>query len=431
MMTRPKNRFSFTPFSRKQLQVLSWWRYPKTRSLDAIVCDGSVRAGKTVVMSLSYVLWSMATFDGQQFGMAGKTIGSFRRNVLRPLKQMLTSEGYTVLDSRTENMLTIAKGSHTNYYFIFGGKDEASQDLVQGITLAGFFFDEVALMPQSFVSQATARCSVSGAKLWFNCNPEGPYHWFKVEYIDQLAEKRALRIHFQMEDNPSLSPDVIARYHRAYSGVFYQRYILGLWVLSDGVVYSNFERDTMVAELPEDAVPEKYWISVDYGTQNPTVFLLWGLYHGVWYCMDEYYYSGRGTGKQKTDEQYADDLEDFYYGYGIGRHECPLIVDPSAASFKKALRNRGFKVVNANNDVITGIRFAMTAMNCGQIKFSERCQNLIKEFSSYVWDEKAAQRGIDAVVKEHDHACDAMRYFCMHVLYKRPGKTVQLFKGGI
>ena len=154
---KTRSKFEFTPFSRKQLQVLSWWANPDTQDREAIICDGSVRAGKTVVMSLSFVIWSMINFNGQQFGMAGKTIGSFRRNVLRPLRNMLESEGYAIHDSRSDNMLTISKNGHTNYYYIFGGKDEASQDLVQGVTLAGFFFDEAALMPQSFVNQATAR----------------------------------------------------------------------------------------------------------------------------------------------------------------------------------------------------------------------------------------------------------------------------------
>ena len=252
-------RFNFTPFSKKQLQVLSWWTNPTLKDYEAIICDGSVRAGKTVVMILSYVIWSMTQFNGQQFGLAGKTIGSFRRNVLRPLRSMLESEGYIIRDSRSENMLTISKNGHTNFYFIFGGKDEASQDLVQGITLAGFFFDEVALMPQSFVNQATARCSVSGAKMWFNCNPSGPYHWFKLDWIDRLKGKRALRLHFTMHDNPSLDKATISRYERMYSGVFYQRYIQGLWVMSEGVIYDNFDKDTMVVnELPNHF--EKYYV---------------------------------------------------------------------------------------------------------------------------------------------------------------------------
>lgn len=407
-----KGRFPFTPFSQKQLQVLSWWANDKLKDYEAIICDGSVRAGKTVVMSLSYVLWSMTQFDGQQFGMAGKTIGSFRRNVLRPLRSMLESEGYLIRDSRSDNMVTISKNGHTNYYFIFGGKDEASQDLVQGITLAGFFFDEVALMPQSFVNQATARLSVEGAKAWFNCNPESPYHWFKLQWIDDLANKNALRIHFLMEDNPSLSSEIINRYKTMYTGVFYQRYILGMWAVADGIIYDNFDKDTMVVrDLP--AGFDKYYVSCDYGTQNPTVFLLWGRNNGTWYLIKEYYYSGRTHSRQKTDQQYCDDLKAF-----LGNIKARIIVDPSAASFIAVLRERGFRVKKAKNDVMDGIRVTQTAMNEGSIKFSENCPNLFKELASYVWDEKAAEYGEDKPVKAHDHACDAMRYFVYMVIYK-------------
>ena len=333
---------------------------------------------------------------------------------------MLESEGYAIHDSRSDNMLTISKNGHTNYYFIFGGKDEASQDLVQGITLAGFFFDEVALMPQSFVNQATARCSVSGSKMWFNCNPEGPYHWFKLEWIDQMKDKRALRLHFMMQDNPSLAQETIDRYNRMYSGVFYQRYILGLWVMSEGVIYDNFDRDTMVVnELPNHF--EKYYVSCDYGTQNPTVFLLWGRNHGTWYLVKEYYYSGRATAHQKTDEQYCQELKKF-----LGNIRAKIIIDPSAASFIAVLRNNGFRVQKAKNDVVDGIRVTQTAMNEGKILFSNRCPNLFKELSSYVWDEKAAERGEDKPVKEHDHACDAMRYFVYMVIHK--GFTAKITK---
>ncbi|WP_338208323.1 PBSX family phage terminase large subunit [Lactiplantibacillus paraxiangfangensis] len=409
-----KARFHFKPFTRKQLQVLSWWRYSGTRDKEAIICDGSVRAGKTVIMSLSYVLWSMTEFNNQQFGIAGKTIGSLRRNVIRPLKTMLEGRGYKVHDARSENMLIISKGRKTNYYFLFGGKDEASQDLVQGITLAGFFFDEVALMPQSFVNQATARCSVDGSKLWFNCNPAGPYHWFKLEWIDKLEEKRALRIHFMMSDNPSLSQSIRDQYERRYSGVFYQRYILGLWVLSEGIIYDNFDQNTMVGEPSDNANFEKYYVSCDYGTLNPTVFLLWGLFDGTWYCLDEYYYSGRTMQHQRTDEQYADDLSKF-----LGGIKAQIIVDPSAASFIRVLRNRGFTVVKAKNDVLDGIRATQTAMNTGKIMLTRKCKSLFKELASYVWDEKAAERGEDKPVKQHDHACDAMRYFVYMVIFQQ------------
>src|SRR5690625_4947113 len=269
--------FKFKPFSLKQLKILNWWtKDSPVKDKDGIICDGSVRSGKTVAMSLSYVMWSMETFDDENFGMAGKTIGSFRRNVVTPLKRMLLSRGYRVKDHRADNMLSITRKGVTNYFYIFGGKDEVSQDLIQGITLAGMFFDEVALMPQSFVNQATARCSVEGSKLWFNCNPAGPYHWFKLEYLDQLEKKNMLHLHFTMDDNLSLSERIKERYKRMYSGIFFKRYILGLWVLAEGVIYDMFNNEKhVIKEWPKGIYD--YQITVDYGTTNPTAFILQGI----------------------------------------------------------------------------------------------------------------------------------------------------------
>ena len=180
--------FRFKPFSRKQKQILTWWLSESpVYGKDGIIADGAIRSGKTVSMSLSFVLWAMEHFREENFAMCGKTIGSFRRNVLTVLKLMLRSRGYKLKDHRADNLVEISRKGVTNYFYIFGGKDERSQDLIQGITLAGVFFDEVALMPESFVNQATGRCSVEGSKFWFNCNPEGPYHWFKQNWIDRCS----------------------------------------------------------------------------------------------------------------------------------------------------------------------------------------------------------------------------------------------------
>lgn len=188
-MKRIKQFFHFQPFSRKQRKVLNWWTETSpVKDYDGIIADGAIRSGKTVSMSLSFVLWAMSTFNGQNFAMCGKTIGSFRRNVLFWLKLMLKSRGYRVTDHRADNLVIVSRGSVENNFYIFGGKDERSQDLIQGITLAGVFFDEVALMPESFVNQATGRCSVDSSKYWFNCNPDGPYHWFKLNWIRKVKE---------------------------------------------------------------------------------------------------------------------------------------------------------------------------------------------------------------------------------------------------
>ncbi|MDB8438612.1 PBSX family phage terminase large subunit [Turicibacter sanguinis] len=411
-MMKKRAKFKFQPFSKKQKKILTWWM-PNSpmQDKDGIIADGAIRSGKTVSMSLSYVLWAMESFDGQNFGMCGKTIGSFRRNVLFWLKLMLVSRGYRVTDQRADNLLVVQRGDVVNYFYIFGGKDERSQDLIQGITLAGCFFDEVALMPQSFVNQATGRCSVDGSKYWFNCNPDGPFHWFKMEWIDKKVDKNILYLHFTMDDNLSLSERVKERYRKMYSGVFYERYILGKWKVAEGVIYSMFDTAKHLKEIVDDLKGE-YYVSIDYGTQNATVFLLWLKTKEMSYCLKEYYYSGREEGIQKTDSEFADDLEDFTKDYKIRR----VIVDPSAASFIAELKKRKFNIKKAKNDVLDGIRFTASLLSECKIFFSKKCTNTIKEFNSYVWDEKAANRGEDKPVKENDHAMDAVRYYCYTIL---------------
>ena len=244
--------FHFSPFSKKQKQVLTWWcRGSPVHDKTGIIADGAIRSGKTISMSLSFVMWAMSSFSGQNFAMCGKTIGSFRRNVLFWLKLMLRSRGYSITDHRADNLLTIRKDGRENYFYIFGGKDERSQDLIQGITLAGVFFDEVALMPESFVNQATGRCSVKGSKFWFNCNPDGPYHWFNVNWIDKAAEKNILYLHFTMDDNLSLDEEIKARYRSMYVGVFFQRYILGLWKAAEGIIYDMFDENKHVQDIKD------------------------------------------------------------------------------------------------------------------------------------------------------------------------------------
>lgn len=439
--------FKFREFSKKQKQVLTWWcKDSPVRDYDGIIADGSIRSGKTVSMSLSYVMWAMDTFDDETFGMAGKTIGSFRRNVLTPLKRMLRSLGYKTEDHRSDNCLIIRKNGKENTFYIFGGKDEGSQELVQGITCAGFFFDEVALMPESFVNQATGRCSVDGSKLWFNCNPESPMHWFKLEWIDKCITnlkssevkerqekgeilRNILYLHFTMDDNLSLSEKIKERYRSMYTGVFFLRFIKGLWAVAEGLIYTSFTDENLYEDVPIalKSTGTRY-IAVDYGTHNPCVFLdVWDDGQTVW-VDNEYRWDStseearRRTDPQKTDGEYADDMAVF-----IGDRpdmQCPIVVDPSAASFITELRLRGYAVRAADNAVEDGIRVlsAMFANKTVRIH-KTRCRGLIAELHSYVWDNKAAERGEDKPVKQKDHAPDALRYYVYTVLPKwRTGK---------
>lgn len=430
-----KASFKFKPFSNKQLKILTWWlANSPVHDRDGIIADGAIRSGKTISMCLSYAMWAMESFNGQNFGMCGKTIGSFRRNVLFWLKLMLVSRGYKVVDQRADNLVIVSRKNVTNYFYVFGGKDERSQDLIQGITLAGCFFDEVALMPESFVNQATGRCSVDGSKFWFNCNPDGPYHWFKVNWIDKQDEKNLLYLHFTMDDNLSLTEKIKARYRSMYSGVFYDRYIRGLWAIAEGIIYDMFSKEKHIVDVQklidcgEITLTGERYVSIDYGTQNPTVFLLWEkANNSFYYCTREYYYSGRENGVQKTDAEYADDLKEWLGNTKVNR----IIIDPSAASFIAQLQKNGFKIKKANNSVLDGIRLVATLLNELKLFFDVSCTNTVKEFGSYVWDVKASEHGEDKPVKEHDHAMDAIRYFCMTILKVKAGMRILKPKGGI
>lgn len=341
-----------TPFSEKQMQVLCWWgeKSPHRNKL-AVICDGAVRSGKTTCMGISFFLWAMARFQNTSFAVCGKTIRSVRRNVVAELIPKLKSMGFSMRVRQAENEIILSYQGRENRFYLFGGRDESSAALIQGMTLGGVLFDEVALMPRSFVEQASARCSISGSKLWFNCNPEGPMHWFYREWILRAEERGALYLHFTMDDNPSLSPRIRARYEKAYSGTFYRRFILGEWTAAKGLIYDFFTPQEYCGRVPEKPW-ERVRISIDYGTVNPTSFGLWALKDGVWYRAREYYFDSRREGQQKTDAEYVADLKKFAAGETVEK----VIVDPSAASFIEALRREGFPVSKADNDVADGIR---------------------------------------------------------------------------
>ena len=400
----------FQSFSKKQLIALTWWHESSPFcGYDGLICDGAVRSGKTTCMSLSFVAWAFYRFDDENFAICGKTITSLKRNILTGLLPALRQAGFECRERLSSNMLEITYLNRTNRFYLFGGKDESSASLIQGITLAGLFLDEVALMPRSFVEQALARCSVSKSAFWFNCNPENPKHWFYEEWIKKAEEKNCLYLHFTMKDNPSLSDKVIRRYESLYSGAFYERFVLGRWVAADGLVYPDAAKGKYT-QLPPGSDFEQCYISCDYGTVNPTSMGIWGLHGGIWYRFDEYYYSSRQEGQQKTDEEYYQDLLNFCEGH---KPEA-IIVDPSAASFIECIRRHGkFRVIPAKNDVTDGIRRVQTALRQGKILISPLCRSTLKEFGLYRWDEKA---GKDTPRKENDHAMDDIRYFVSTVL---------------
>jgi PBSX family phage terminase large subunit len=400
-----KNKPQFTEFSQKQRRLLAWWLPCSPDSTyDAVICDGAVRSGKTLCMALSFVMWSLATFDQKSFAICGKTIASLRRNVLTPIVPFLRSIGFGIKEKISANWVDISAEDRTNRYYFFGGKDEGSAALIQGMTLGGVMFDEAALMPRSFVEQATARCSLPGSRYWFNCNPENPMHWFRREWIDKAAEKNALHLHFTMADNPALTPEIRKRYESLYSGAFYERFVLGRWVAAEGLVYPMFDPKIHIRELPEKAFVERHVISCDYGTVNPASFGLWARYAGAWYRIREYYFDSRREQLQRTDEEHYAALEALA---GDAKIDC-VIADPSAASFFAVIRKHGrFRALRAKNEVTDGIRRVANALKHGELYFSPSCKDTLREFSLYRWEENS---GKDAPRKENDHAMDDIRY---------------------
>ena len=370
-------------FSAKQKTAMTWWTSPKYRSFDALICDGAVRSGKTLSMGVGFFLWAMRCFDGQQFALCGKTIVSLRRNVLHEILPWLGGLGFRCEEKRSENLLVVRCGGRENCFYLFGGRDEGS------------------------------------AGLWFNCNPEGPQHWFYREWILRAQERGALYLHFTMEDNPSLSPRIRARYEKAYSGTFYRRFILGEWTAAKGLIYDFFTPEEYCRSVPEQPW-ERVRISIDYGTVNPMSFGMWALKDGVWYRVKEYYYDARKEGRQKTDAEYLEDLKHFAAGQTVEK----VIVDPSAASFIEAVKRAGFAVSRADNNVADGLRVTADLLKQGKIVICGTCESCLKEIAQYCWEDGGAGR--DQPKKEKDHAMDEMRYFAMSVAGRGHGGAIAL-----
>lgn len=413
----------YVAFSKKQLQLLTWWTDESPyHDLNGVIAEGAIRAGKTIIMGLSFILWSMQKSSDINYAICGKTVASTRRNIIEPLIEMLKQRKFKVIDRKTEGKLIVIKNNNKNTYYIFGGKDEGSASLIQGITLGGVLFDEVALMPRSFVEQAMARCSVNGSKYWFNCNPEGPQHWFYVEHILKWKERKYIRIHFCLEDNPSLSKERIDNYKSLYTGIFYKRFILGEWAFANGIVYdmvtdenfyynSNRESAVPIKIIENDIKP---YYGVDFGTANPQVYL--EVYKYVdytkkemcFYVENEYYWNSRKKLMQKTPDEYVSDFNNWCKEFSY------LIIDPSATPLKAAHRKYGHNVINAKNNVEEGIIGLSTLFANKMIKINkDNCPNLCAELGLYRWNEKKLNNGVEEVLKENDHCCDALRYAIM------------------
>ena len=407
MKLQKKNSFQWQPLSDKQKKIMTWWCDGSPyKDWDGIIADGSVRSGKTISMAPAFIIWAMTTYDEADFALCGKTVGSLRRNVINTLKQQLISLNYEFEEKRTENLIVITDGNHTNYFYQFGGKDESSQDLIQGMTLAGVLFDEVALMPESFVAQAMARCSVSGSKLWFNCNPKGPSHWFKKEYVDIAKDKKLLYLHFTMKDNLTLTPEVRERYERMYTGVFYIRNVLGLWVTAEGKIYTSFKPDNIIKVTDWYARDEEgnythplrkrisvVTMGVDFGgNKSSHAFNLTGFTSGFneLITLKEKRITEDVT-PNKLEEMFLEFVRDCIQEYPqLSTIYCDSAEQVLIRGFKTVLRNNGIALTVKNarkGEIIDRIRFYCQMMNQMRYFIISDCKETIQAFDDAVWEE--------------------------------------------
>ena len=377
--------------------------------------EGSVRSSKTISSIVRWIDFVKSAPPGGVLMMVGKTNKTLDRNILQPMREMLGDK------------IRVNHGTGVIKMFgreidIIGANDERAQEKIRGATVAGCYGDEITLWPESFFTMMLSRMSVKGAKLFGTTNPDSPYHWLKADYIERADELNMRVFHFTLDDNLNLDPDYVSALKAEYTGLWYKRFILGLWVLADGTVYDMWDEDKHsvdVQALLKSRGREhfsRYFVSIDYGTSNPCTFGLYG-YDGKppCYLVKEYYYDGKARGRQKTDGEYADDLISFLGGI----KPIAVYVDPSAASFIAELTKRGIHVTPANNDVLNGIRFVGGMLAGGGYYVDKSCIETKKEYSSYVWDAKAQKRGEDAPLKEHDHAMDRDRYALFTHFYRK------------
>lgn len=379
------------------------------------ILEGSVSSGKTWISLVLWAFWikTMPNDPDRLYLMCARSLTTLKRNCLLLLQSLIGEANFQFSLSTKEGWL------FNRHILLEGANDAQAETKIRGVTLQGAYCDELTKLPKDFFTMLLSRLRLSGAKLIATTNPDTPNHWLKTNYIDRQDELDLLDVLFTIEDNTTLPYDYIENIKKEYTGVFYERFILGKWTVAEGAIYDMFDTSRHVFSGDGDTYG-KYYVSCDYGTQNATVFLLWRKStDGKWKLLREYYYSGRTSLKQKTDREYAEDLVRWLDGI---KPEL-IIVDPSAASFIAELKQHKFRIKGAVNDVLDGIRYVASLLNREQIMISDTCVNTLKEFGSYIWDTKAADRGEDKPVKQSDHAMDALRYFCNTVI-RNPAGTL-------
>lgn len=405
----PKKRkklatFKFKPFSGQQKRLIHWWR-PGLRSAtnDFVIADGSIRSGKTIACIIGFLTWSQEMFTGESFILAGKTMGALKKNVVKPMLQILEAWGWPYEYIRSGSDAHIEIGANT--YYLYGANTEASQDAMQGLTAAGAYADEAALFPRSFVDQMIGRCSVTGAKIWMNCNPEGPHHYIREEFLLKAKEKRVYHLHFTMADNLTLSPSVIQRYERAWphGSVFYKRFILGQWVAADGLIYQQFAdhvQDYLITDkwLIENQISYAV-IGVDFGgTKSAHSFTLTGFTAGFKQVivLDEWYCKKRLNPKQ-LQEAFVDFVRRAQARFKVYEAYCdsaePTLISGLEMACMQARVSIDLK--NAIKGPINDrIAFYNSLIAQNRWKVMKHCHHIIEAFEQAVYDDKKLHQDI-------------------------------------
>lgn len=403
--------------SDKQQEIL---KFPYYEDYDAIICDGAIRSGKTIWCSISFVLWAMANFNECNFAICGKTIGSAIRNIIKPLRKVkyIQKEFNTHFSSK-ESLLTIRRNNKENYFYVFGGKDESSYELIQGITLAGIMFDEVALQPKSFVDQGTGRCSEEGSKFFFNCNPRHPTHWFKQEWIDNAINQKAYYLHFTMDDNPSLSEKIKSRYRSLYSGVFYKRYIEGKWVAAEGVIYELFvnnENYYIIDSIPDDEQIISLNTGVDFGgSKSSTAFVTIGIGKNYknFYILESKKIDSNILNTDRLKSEFAKYIKNVTLKYKSIVHNVfcdsaePLhIRDLQNTQIEQKLECRVGKALK--EEIIYRIEVFNTLFSQKRLHILRHNKDVIQSFKDAVWDDKHSTTQKDVRLDDGSYCVDLL-----------------------
>jgi len=365
------------------------------------VWEGAVRSGKSFIC-LQRFLKELKEGPAGSYMICGRTERTIKRNIIDPI--------FSILGDKIHYRQGIGELKILGKkIYLVGCSDQRAEGKIRGVTLAGALVDEVSLIPESFFQMLLSRLSIHESKLFCTTNPDSPFHWLKTKFLDREHELDIKRFHFKLPDNPSLSQSYIDNLKKEYTGLWYQRFVEGKWVLAEGVVYDFFDTTIHTIDVRTKQAKE-FILGVDYGTHNPTAFCLIGIDMAsspMCWVEREYFFDSSVELSQKTDYEFASDLKDFIEGLNVKA----IYIDPAAASFKAELNRQGvYNILDANNDVLGGIRFVSNMMTTGDLKIGMMCKNLINEIGTYSWDEKSKDIGIDKPKKVNDHLCDALRY---------------------